>query len=171
MNATFSDQVKKIDELLKKFEFVMMTTVDLEGHFHSRPMVVSHKQNLLTGLCFLTTRTSPKYNELNHDHRVNLSFSDFNKQTFISISGTANIYRDEDKIKQIWTSEHAKYFPEGVDDPNLYIIQVIPENAEYWDEASALFVKTIEFARMVSGKKVGDVVENDKVSLTDISPI
>jgi general stress protein 26 len=57
----------------------------------------------------------------------------------VSISGRARIELDGDAIRRFWTPAAAAWFPEGLDDPELALLRIEPELAEYWDvQASAM---------------------------------
>ena len=72
----------------------MMTTVDTDGTLHSRPM---HNQEADEhgDLWFFTQIQSPKTTELSRDNEVNLAYSDPSSQTYVSVTGKAEIVRDK----------------------------------------------------------------------------
>jgi general stress protein 26 len=52
---------------------------------------------------------------------------------YVSISGTAELHRDRKLIDELWQESWKVWFPEGKSDPNLALIAVRLERAEYWD--------------------------------------
>ena len=50
-----------------------------------------------------------------------------------SISGTAHVMKDGAKAQALWTNGAQVWFPGGVDDPDLAVVQVEISHAHYWD--------------------------------------
>jgi len=71
---------------------------------------------------------------------VNLAFADASDQTYVSISGTAEIVRDRAEIDRRWSERLTTWFPKGKDDPNLALIKVTAHKGEYWDRPSSAMV-------------------------------
>ena len=63
----------------------------------------------------------------------------------MSVSGTAEIVADRAKIDELWSPAMKLFFPEGKDDPNLRLIHVHAESAEYWDGPGTLLGKALSF--------------------------
>lgn len=78
----------------------------------------------------------------------------------MSISGNAFIVNDNDKIKEYWSKGIEAFLKTNPEDPNVVLIKVVPESAEYW--ATDESVKTV-----VEGIK--SLVSNDKRSSEDSS--
>ena len=51
----------------------------------------------------------------------------------MSIDGIASISRDRQRIDELWKEPFRVWFPGGKDDPNISLIAVRPQFAEYWD--------------------------------------
>ena len=85
---------RKLYELIKDVKIAMMTTVDTDGTLHSRPM---HNQEADEhgDLWFFTQIQSPKITEISRDNEVNLAYSDPSSQTYVSVTGRAEIVRDK----------------------------------------------------------------------------
>jgi general stress protein 26 len=72
--------------------------------------------------------------EIRREHgAVCLSYADADKQDYASISGRGEIVRDHDKIKALWSPWVKIWFPQGLDDPDLALLCVHIEKAEYWE--------------------------------------
>ena len=65
---------------------------------------------------------------------MNLSYADPRDEDFASISGTARVVRSEEKMRALWSPRLERWFPRGLDDPDLALIEVRIDKAEYWDE-------------------------------------
>jgi general stress protein 26 len=165
MNQSNSD-VQKLGELVKGIRVAMLTTVDSEGCLHSRPMATQDAEFDGT-LWFFTEADSLKIHELERDRHVNLSYANPDDSKYVSVSGTAAIVRDHAKVKELWSPIYKAWFPKGVDDPNIALLRVAVNKAEYWDSPSSAVVRLIGFAKaVVTGKRYGDEgTDHEKIEL------
>jgi general stress protein 26 len=86
-------------------------------------------------LWFFTQAHSPKSARVEAgDHQVNLSYADPRDEDFASISGTARLVRDAQRMRELWTPDLDRWFPRGLEDPDLALLEVRIDKAEYWDE-------------------------------------
>ena len=137
-----TDDLKKFRELIKDIDFCMLTTIDERGDLHSRPMSSNGEIDDNADLWFFTGVSSHKVSEINDTPRVNVSFADPQNHNYISITGRAHLVRDRKKIEELWKPQFQMWFPKGKDDPNVALLRVRAEKAEYWDSPSS----TISFA-------------------------
>lgn len=159
------DHIKKISELIKDIKFAMLTTVDETGSLRSRPMAVQNTE--FDGeLWFFTKATAPKVDEVEHEHHVNVSFSHPEDQSYVSISGQAKLVRDAKKNHDLWTPAMKAWFPDGPDDPEVALLQVTAEKAEYWDTPHSVVVHAVGFVKATLTGKPYHPGENEKVDLT-----
>ena len=122
--------VKKVAELMKDAKVCTLATLNNEGQIVSRPM--SLQQVEFDGdLWFITQRDSDKTRELQERSAVNVTFSQ--DQTWVSLSGAAELVDDAKKADELWNPLMKSWFPNGQSDPNLILIKVHAESAEYWD--------------------------------------
>ncbi|MBC7474203.1 MAG: pyridoxamine 5'-phosphate oxidase family protein [Candidatus Sericytochromatia bacterium] len=144
--------IKKINELIKDVRIAMMTTEDEDGSLRSRPM--GTQQVEFDGdLWFFTGKDSTKVREVNKNHQVNVSYSNPESNTYVSVSGEAQLITDKDKMKELWSPLLKAWFPDGLDDPNLSLIKVNVEKAEFWDSPSSKMVMLVGFVKaIVTGK-------------------
>ena len=84
---------------------------------------------------FYTDIQSPKTREIRQEDSVLLTFQK-DHQKYLTISGTADLVTNRSLLKSMWKETFRVWFPEGVDDPNLMLIQIVPHQAEYWDNSS-----------------------------------
>jgi general stress protein 26 len=164
---TQQDEIKKLGELIKDVKIAMLTTVDQDGSLHSRPMAT--QQTPFDGdLWFFTDGRSAKIDEVQNEERVNVSYANPDDSQYVSVSGTAVLIRDREKAKQLWNPILKAWFPEGLEDPNLALLKVSVEKAEYWDTPSGKMVQAIGFVKaLATGKRYeADQGEHSKVELT-----
>jgi general stress protein 26 len=157
------DDLQKLRELVKDIDFCMLTTVVENGDLHSRPMSSNGDIDSNGALWFFTSASSHKINEIEKVPKVNVSFADPDNQQYVSISGTAQLVRDRDKIDELWKPEFKMWFPNGKDDPDVALLRVSLEKAEYWDSPASTVGYLFNFvSSLVSGKEA-DHGENRKV--------
>jgi general stress protein 26 len=134
--GTTEDQ-KRFLELLRKFDTAMLITHTPEGRAHARPMAVADVSE--NGDVWFATRLHTlKTSEIQHDQRVLVVLQDGSK--FLSLSGRAQIHKDPQRVQQLWSEAWRLWFKDK-SDPSLGLIQVIPEEAEYWDQSGPEAIK------------------------------
>jgi general stress protein 26 len=121
---------QKIYEMLDRFESAMLVTHNPDGMLDARPMRVAEVEPA-GRLWFMTSRSSRKVGEIAKDARVLLVYQDGGE--CLSIAGTAHIVDDTMRTRRLWKDSYKIWFPKGVDDPDLVLLSVEPEVAEFWD--------------------------------------
>lgn len=155
-----TDAVKKIKELTDKAQTCFFcTNVTDELHFPTRPMAVQ-KVDDEGNLWFLSAKDSHKNQELKSDTKVQLFFQGSPHSDFLSLSGKVTITDDKEKIKELWQPILKDWFTEGVDDPRISVLKVVPETGYYWDTKHGMAVSLIKrITGAVIGKTMDDSVE------------
>lgn len=161
--------VEKIRELIKGIRYAMLTTVDEDGSLRSRPMATQEAEFDGT-LWFFTAAGSPKVQEVGRDQRVNLSYAAPDDNRYVSVSGTARLVRDREKMKELWNPILKAWFPDGLDDPELALLQVHVTKAEYWDAPSSKMVQLAGFLKAIATGKPFAPGENEKLAPVGIAP-
>lgn len=116
-------------------------------------------------LWFFTGVSSHKVIEIANSPKVNVSFADPKNQHYISITGRAQLVRDRKKIEELWKPEFKMWFPEGKDDPQIALLRIGLEKAEYWDSPSSVVGYAISFVSSLVTGKQPDFGENKKLEL------
>ena len=159
------DNLQKLRKMVKDIDFCMLTTVDEDGALHSRPMSVNGDIDPDGDLWFFTNASSHKVTEITKLPKVNVSFADPDNQHYVSISGKAQLVRDRNKIDELWRPEFKIWFPEGKDDPQVALLRVSLEKAEYWDSPSSTIGYVLNFVSSLVTGKEADAGENRKIEL------
>lgn len=97
---------KKIDgfkEIVAATHMCMLTTRSPSGELHSRCMAPASTEGLR--FHFIANNVTHKFDEIESDHNVNLSFIDVKTTNWASVAGTAKISQDKDLIKKLWSSQ------------------------------------------------------------------
>ncbi|MBN3962998.1 pyridoxamine 5'-phosphate oxidase family protein [Nostoc sp. NMS8] len=140
-----NQQIKKLHELIKDIDYGMFTTVDDDGSLHSYPMSKSGEINSDSILWFFTYADSHKVTEIEHHKQVNVSFSSPEQQRYVSISGTAQLVQDRNKLRELWKPELQTWFPKGLEEPNIALLKVNINQVNYWESVSSIQPQTISF--------------------------
>ncbi len=157
-----AEQVKKVADLAKGIRIGMLTTVDADGHFISRPMAQQDVE-FDGDLWFFAERNSRKVAQIIANPHVGVTLT--SNDTWISVDGEAEIVDDKAKAKELWNSWVEAWMPEGPDDANVVLIKVSSHSAEYWDTPGGRIASVISFVKAkVTGERY-DGGENEKVSL------
>ena len=148
--------------LIRQIQVGLLTTLDANGHFHTRPVQTLEVQAGET-LWFFTDWSTPKVSELETQSHVSVGYADVKNNRFAAVSGSAQVLRDPRKAKQLWSAEQVAYYPDGPEDSRLAVLRVQIERAEYWvaPGRSAYFVAAARAA--LTGKPAGIIGENRKL--------
>ncbi len=123
--------IEKLAELIHQIRIAMLTTLTNEGAFRSRP-ITTHGARFDGDLWFLTRVDSAKLDQVRQHRRVGLTYATPTDNTYISLSGTAQVVVDQAKAEELWDPSYQVWFPGGSSDPDLALIKVTVELAEYW---------------------------------------
>ena len=131
MSVGQAEEFQKLGELIKGIKVAMLTTVEDDGTLHARPLAALN-YSLDENLWFFIKIDSAKVTEVDHDTRTGVTFSDTSANSYVAVTGTAQVVRDLAKAKELWTPFARAWFPAGLDDPELALLKVRMERAEYW---------------------------------------
>lgn len=157
-----TDEKERVRTLIKKAKFAMLATKGPDGRYHARPMATSEAEFDGT-IWFLTYAETGKTHDIETEPEVLVTYSD-NDNAWISVTGTGSILRDREKVKELWSPAYKAWFPKGQDDPNIAIVKIDVENAEYWDSVSNKLVVAYAYAKSVlTGQTSKAGLEHEKV--------
>jgi len=157
------DAAKKLVDEIKGIRIAMLTTVDEAGVLSSRPMATQEIE-FDGDIWFFTQADSPKVEDTEQYHQVNVAYASPSDNRFVSVSGRATLVRDHKKLEELWNPLYKTWFPKGLEDPELALLKISVSQAEYWDGPSNKMVQLIGMARAyVTGNDaaLGDNVKLD----------
>ncbi len=164
MENTPNQDLEKLVDLIKNIKTAMFTTAEVDGTLRSRPMRT--QQAKPDGiLWFFNAEDSAKTHEIQQDRHVNVSFMDDANNTYVSVSGKARNVKDKAKIDELWHEPLKAWFPEGKDDPNISLIKVTIDQAEYWDTPSSTLVHLYGMVKATLTGEPAHPGENKKINL------
>jgi general stress protein 26 len=166
-NSAMSDQkdltgkegLEKLKSLAKEIDFCMFCTNVNELPFSTRPMSTRDVDDE-GNIWFFSRADSNKNLELKQDDQVQLLYAKPGSSEFLSVYGHADVIRDKKKAEELWSFFAKTWFNEGVDDPELTIIRVRPEQCYYWDTKHNRVVSLLGIvAGAVAGKEIDNGIE------------
>ena len=153
-------EVAKLAELIAEIQVCMFTTID-DGRPMSRPMAVQEVE-FDGDLWFFTRSGERKVEQVGREPRVGVSFS--SQSSWVSVTGEAEVVRDVAKAKELWNAGISAWFPDGPEDPDIVLLKVHADGAEYWDGPGQGIVSVLSFVKAhVTGKPYR--IEDVKVDL------
>jgi general stress protein 26 len=156
------DELKTLWEKVKDIKVAMLTTLDDKGQLRSRPMY-TQKTEFKDYIWFFTREGAPKVAELDRNMQVNISYANPDDQVYISISGSAQVMKSKSKAEQLWNPALKAWFPKGLDDPDLALIKINVDFAEYWDPHSGKMVTLFGLMKAIFSGKEYDPGEDRKL--------
>lgn len=120
--------------LIKDMKFCMFTHRHADGQLHAHPLTTQNRsldENSL--VYFFVSKKSELGQRVQADGNVGLSYGDPGKDTWVSISGTARVNDDKATKERLWNPIVKAWFPGGLEDPDLELVEVKINHAEYWN--------------------------------------
>ncbi|WNS40715.1 pyridoxamine 5'-phosphate oxidase family protein [Paenibacillus sp. MMS20-IR301] len=159
LHHNHEEAVETVRKLIKGIDMAMFTTLSPEG-LVSRPMKTQEVE-FDGDLWFLTKKDTSKFDEILHDPRVNVVYSD---KSYVSIRGKARIVNDLNKKKEFWNAGYEAFLKTSYDDPNVILIQVHAEAAEYWKSGN-LAEKAMYMFKRLTNQDTEELKLNQTVEL------
>jgi general stress protein 26 len=152
--------IERVWELMESVRFCMLSTWN-GSKLRARPMgaFVRRQEGLVY---FFTDVRAHKDEEIERYPQVCLAFADPHGQKYVTVNGTAEIVSDRAMIRKLW-SIPTKIWWDSPDDPNIRLIRVRPDEAEYWDTPGNV-VSSIKVAFALATGAHVDYGEHKKVA-------
>jgi general stress protein 26 len=139
-----TDPISKLNELIQGISTAILTTVRPDSSLHSRPMA-SQPIDDSGAFWFLTGSNTEKVEAVRTIQRVNLAFLDHTADRYVSVSGFCELVRNGAKAKSLWKPEYKTWLPGGLEDPDLVLMKIVVQEAEYWDPSQGRMVELNHF--------------------------
>jgi len=160
MSETDLDRVWEIMEDVA----TCMVTTHAGGKMRSRPMHAFPERDE-GAIYFITDTRGAKDEEIAAAPDVCLAFADIGDNTYLSITGRAEMIRDRNKAEELWSSEAQAWWPRGPRDPAVRVLRVSPEQAEYWDTRGNSVVVALKLMAARMAGRQPDLGDNKKVQV------
>jgi general stress protein 26 len=151
--STPSTDHEKLWDLIKDIKFGMFTHRHANGMLHSQPLTTQNKSvDEGATLYFFISRNSEIARQVQQDNHVNVSYTDPGDDSYVSVSGDAFVVEDQGKKDQLFSPMAKAWFPGGATDPDLALMEVRINHAEYWDVTES---KMVQLAKMAKAAVTG----------------
>lgn len=158
---TDTTPTQRVAELIKDFRFAMFTTRNAQDRLVAHPLTVQETE-FDGDLWFLVSKGASFIVDLARDERAGVSLS--SNDSWVSLSGTAGLVEDREKVRELWSPTVEAWFTNGPDDPDVGLLKFSAESAEYWDSPGGKLASIFSFVKSkITGEQYD--ADNEKVEL------
>lgn len=165
--AKHTDERELLWELIEDIKFAMFTTQHSNGHLHSRPLTTQNSElDEHSSLWFFVSRRSDTAADIAQHPQVNVVYADPGHDNYVSVSGDAALVENPSKKEALWSKAAQAWFPGGVTDPDLALLEVKITHANYWDVKDSKLVQLLKIAKAaITGKQPVNLGEHGEVRM------
>jgi general stress protein 26 len=157
------NEIDHVWQVAEKIGTCMFVT-SLGPGLRARPMHALSDQHARC-FWFITDLRGAKDEEIKVQPDVCLAFADTGSNTYLSITGHAEVLRDAARAKELWSNEAQAWWPKGPTDPDVRVLRVVPDNAEFWDTRGNSITVTLKLAAARISGRPPALGENKKVQM------
>ena len=157
-----TDDLTTVRSIMKDVRTAMITTTTADGTLHTHPMTTQETE-FDGDAWFILSRSSETARNASARPHVNVAYS--GTSSWLSLAGTAEIVDDRDKLAELWNRFVEAWFPDGPDDPDVALLRVRGEEAQYWESPGrvAMVVSMLTSSVTKNPPRTGD---SETVDLT-----
>ncbi|MCW2337446.1 general stress protein 26 [Sphingobium sp. B2D3A] len=127
-----------LSEKMGKIDFGMLSTRTEGGALASRPMSNNGEVAWRGDSFFFTYEAARTIADIERDPEVGLTFTGAvgllgGPPLFIAVEGRAELIRDKGRFAEHWNKDLERWFEQGIDTPDLVMIQVRARRIHYWN--------------------------------------
>lgn len=163
MKANNTEGLGKLKAMAEAVKICMFCTKHRD-HIDSKPMSTIQVDED-GSVWFFTEEFTEKVGQVESNPQICLAYSDPSKNSYLSVTGTASVVHDKEKIRELWNPILKAWFPQGLETPGLALLRVTPAHAEFWDSSASKMVNLFHMVKAaVSGDRF-DEGEHGKITL------
>jgi len=153
-------------ELIKDTRFGMYTHRHADGSLHSQPLTTQNRSvDEDATLYFFVPRDGEIAHHLTEDASVNVAYADTDDDSYVSVSGRAALVEDIERKRALFNAAAKAWFKDA-DDPNLGLLAVRIEHAEFWDVKESKVTQLLKIAKAaVTGEQRPQLGEHKKLDV------
>jgi len=165
MKQKDNHNIEKFIEMVKDSKVCMLITNEKSAeNLSGRPMSISEIEEDGT-MWFFTRASSYKVEEIEESKKVSIAITNESSQNYLMINGSGNLVNDKVKMKELWSSILKAWFPLGLNDPDIILIKVTPNEVNYWDSSSSTMVVLFNMLKAIATGKEYEEGEHGKINL------
>ncbi|WP_083257261.1 pyridoxamine 5'-phosphate oxidase family protein [Arcticibacter eurypsychrophilus] len=158
----FIKKARELSSRISDIKIAMLSTVNPNGSLDSRPMYTFPiKDDSL--IWMFARKSAQKTIEIAQNPHVILNYSDTEKGLYITVNGLATISTDMVKVEELWSDRYKTWFPYGKTDPDLCLLRIEPDKAEYWDSPDLLIAQIISLVKNTLGGKTNEEGDHKEI--------
>src|ERR1700749_2676762 len=78
------------------------------------------------------------------------------------LTGGAEVLHDVGKAEELWSNEAQAWWPKGPTDPEVRVLRVVPDNAEFWDTRGNSITVALKLVAARATRRPPELGENKK---------
>ncbi|RKR75717.1 pyridoxamine 5'-phosphate oxidase family protein [Frondihabitans australicus] len=157
------EELQTVADVLGKARIGLLATVDQEGHVVSRPLALIDR-DFDGSVWFFVQKSSHKVHDIEREPEVNVGVE--TSKGWLSISGTAQLTTDPQKVDELWNTGAEAWFDQGRQDPEVALLEVRAHTVESWTSTEPKAVTLFKYAKAAAtGGHPENVGENTTISL------
>jgi general stress protein 26 len=165
MKQDHNQNVEKLIEMVKGVRVCMFITNEQNTeNLSGRPMSISEIDDD-GAMWFFTRASSYKVDEIEESKKVSIAITNESSNNYLMIHGSAMLVYDKSKMTALWSSILKAWFPLGLDDPDMTLIKVTPDEVNYWDSSSSKMVVLFNMLKAIVTGEVYNEGEHGKINL------
>lgn len=155
-------------DLIKDIRFGMLIHRHADGTLQGHPLTTQNKSiDEGSTLYFFISQKSGMASQLREDGNVNVSYADPGDDNYVSIAGTAAFSGSQTKKQELFTPMAKAWFPGGVTDPDLALLEVKISHAEYWNSKDSKVTQLFKMARSaITGERPQNMSEHKELHVS-----
>jgi len=139
-----TENISKVTDIINHSHIGMFTTINEAGALVSRPLAVQDVKDD-GDMWFFTGEGTSQVAHIAADPRANVSFG--KRTEWVSVAGTAEVIRDRAKIRELWNQAVEAWFPDGPDTPEVVLLRVNSDSAEYWTSPGGTAATVLQWVK------------------------
>lgn len=154
-------------DLIKDIKFGMLIHRHRDGTLQGHPLTTQNKSiDEGSVLYFFISQKSDMAGRLREDGNVNVSYADTGADNYVSIAGTASFSNNQAKKEELFTPLAKAWFPGGVTDPDLALLEVRISHAEYWNAKDSKVTQLFKMAKSaITGERPQNMSEHKELNV------
>jgi len=133
-DSTGRKAIPQIATLINQIDVCLFATRGDDGQLHARPMSNNGQVEWDGQSWFFAPTDGRLVTELRADPAAVAAYRAEGGFAFVSVSGRATIETDPELKERYWLDDLERWFPNGPADPNVALIRLDAEEAQWWTE-------------------------------------
>jgi general stress protein 26 len=126
--------IPQIAALINEIDICLFATRSADGQLHARPMSNNGQVEWDGQSWFFAPTDGRLVAELRADPTAVAAYRAEEGFAFVSVSGRVTIETDQELKQRHWLDDLERWFPNGPTDPNVALIRLDADEAQWWTE-------------------------------------